>query len=121
MIQQFHFLVSIQRKSNKFLLKTAYAHCSITHTSQVRESPADEGIRGRRERVLLAEHNEQINLGDVWLRKTKASTEVEHCMNSLTNTILVKHTQREIENGSFQGMGRKEKIGSHRSKGTTMQ
>lgn len=42
-------------------------------------------------------------------------------MNSLTNTILVKHTHRETENGSFQGMGRKEKIGSHRSKGTTMQ
>lgn len=71
MIQQFHFLVSIQRKSSMFLLKTAYAHCSITHTSQVRESPVDEG---KGEGVLLAEHNKQINLEDIWLRKTKAST-----------------------------------------------
>lgn len=54
MIQQFHFLVSIQRKSNELLLKTADVHCSITHISQVRESPVDEGIRGRREGVLLA-------------------------------------------------------------------
>lgn len=54
MIQQFHFLVSIQRKSSKFLLKTAYAHCSITHTSQVRESPADEGKgEGGKESCLL--------------------------------------------------------------------
>lgn len=53
MIQQFHFLVSIQRKSNEVLLKTADVHCSITHIRQVRESPADEGVRGRREGVLL--------------------------------------------------------------------
>lgn len=50
--------------------------CALQHHSHEpsKRIPADEGIRGRRGGVLLAEHNEQINLGDVWLRKTKAST-----------------------------------------------
>lgn len=86
MIQQFQFLVYIQRKLSKLLMKTVHNHRTIIHISQDRQtdSAMDKGIR---EGACACSDLAQITLRHVELRQINQALEVEYCVNSLTNTI----------------------------------